>query len=158
MNGDSGSIGNVWFRRNRETAVGAWKRRWWNWGGRGASICRCVLTGVNTQFVCNYEEVEYEKALGQLVAVKQKLEMVEIPPATELVPAGHSCPFISCRIGLNGVKNWTLNIKSMLCGEGDTVFLSVGTMSKYTPYLALYLPQFIWTVRLGDLNTRAVVC
>lgn len=71
MNGDMASLWGVKFRRNRYKAVGVCEKRWWHWGNRSASICCCVLHGVDTPFMLFLEEVEYEKVLGQLIAATQ---------------------------------------------------------------------------------------
>lgn len=46
--------------------MSAWNKRWWDWGGRGALICRCVPPGVDTPLVGCLDETDYEIALGKL--------------------------------------------------------------------------------------------
>lgn len=71
MNGDSGSLWDFRFRCNRNTAVGARKKRLWYFGGRGASICRWVTPSVDTALVPCLERVDYEKALGHSLLTSQ---------------------------------------------------------------------------------------
>lgn len=58
------------FRRHRDTAVGACPMRWWRGASLCASVCHFVTPGVDTPFVQCFEELDYEKALGQLVAMR----------------------------------------------------------------------------------------
>lgn len=76
---------DVRFRRNRYTAVRAWKKWWWHWGGCGASVCRCISPNGDTSFMQCFEEVKYEKSLGEHVAERREWAMSEVPPGTKLV-------------------------------------------------------------------------
>lgn len=78
MNGNIETVGNVRIRRSCDTVVGVWKRRMWPSDGRGASICRCPSYGVETMFVRCNKEVDYQKALVQLVAATQELTVSKI--------------------------------------------------------------------------------
>lgn len=57
-------VWDIRFRRNRDTVLGDWKKRWWNWGGPRASICRWISPVVNTPFMRCFGEVYYERPLN----------------------------------------------------------------------------------------------
>lgn len=61
------------------------EENWWQWGGRGTFICRCLSPRVDTPFVQCFEDVEYEKALGQLAPGRRELVMSKMWAVTELV-------------------------------------------------------------------------
>lgn len=107
----------------------------------------CSFPGSNTSFVQCLEELDYGKALGQLVSASQKLVMSKIPPEMKLVQ--FRVPFeslISSRSGLAKVANATLGIDCLL---GGVIFSLIGTMSRSTPYLALCIQLQSWSFLMG---------
>lgn len=49
------------------------KKKWWNWSGHEASVCRCISPGLDTPFVRYFKEVDYEMAVKKLVVAMGKL-------------------------------------------------------------------------------------
>lgn len=60
---------DVRFQRNRDTAVGSWKKRWWHWGLLAALVRRFISPGVDFPFGPCFQEVDYEKALSVLFSL-----------------------------------------------------------------------------------------
>lgn len=54
--------------RERDTAMGAWKKRWWDWGCRDASELSSYFSNTDSTYVYCNEEVEYKRTLGAIVA------------------------------------------------------------------------------------------
>lgn len=79
MNSNSSSSWAVWFRQNRDSAVGALEKRWWYWGSPDASVCFCVPPGIDTPFARCFEGVDCEMVLGPLVVVVQDSAISEDP-------------------------------------------------------------------------------
>lgn len=69
--------------------MAAWKNKWLHWCGPNASVCRIVSHNIDTLSVPCLEEVEYEKALDQLVVAIGELAMSELPSATDLIKFPH---------------------------------------------------------------------
>lgn len=67
MKGDTGSVWDIRSWRNCDTALSARKKRWWHWGGRGALPCRGTSPGDDNPFVRCFDEVHYEKSLGNVL-------------------------------------------------------------------------------------------
>lgn len=84
MNVESRSVWDVRFGGNWNTAVGAWKKRWWHWGGRVSSICRNESPGVYIPFVRCFKVFDYEMTLRQVVASTQELVMSQIWSGIEI--------------------------------------------------------------------------
>lgn len=72
MNSDSPSVWNVRFWCSRNTAVLAWKNRWWHWGGCGTSISCCISPGVEHPFVRCLKEVNLEWRLINALSPRKK--------------------------------------------------------------------------------------
>lgn len=62
------------FNKYRDTAVGAWIKRWRNCDGRGASLSQCPHASTDSPFVWCYEEVDYERRLSAIVAAHHTSE------------------------------------------------------------------------------------
>lgn len=85
MNGNSMTVWDGRYSRNRDTAVGASRKQWWYSSVRGATNCRFVSADIDTLLRRCFKEVDYEKSLGELVSAKRSIAMADIPAATELV-------------------------------------------------------------------------
>lgn len=67
LSGYSGTICDVQQISERDTPPGAWEKRWWHWGGSGASELNGYFPNADSLYVCCYDEVGYERRLGDFV-------------------------------------------------------------------------------------------
>lgn len=70
--------------RVRNTATGAWQKRWESWVGRGASGLRAARSELDSPFVRCREADEYQRLLAGLLADVRCLPGVPTLVATDL--------------------------------------------------------------------------
>lgn len=63
---------------SQATNVGTCVKRLWHCRGRGMSISRCICSEANVPFVRWYQEVEYERALLDLISLPSECDAPEV--------------------------------------------------------------------------------
>lgn len=68
LSGEAQIVHDEWIGRERYTAVSAWARRWWHWGGRGVPDLFWYSWNIDLQDVRCCEEVGHEQRLAAIGA------------------------------------------------------------------------------------------
>lgn len=82
---DTASVLNMSLQCNGSIEVATWKKTWCDWGGHGASVCRCILRGVDTPFVRSFEKAIYQMAFEPYFVAIGELNTSETWPATKIL-------------------------------------------------------------------------
>lgn len=65
-----------------DSAIGPWVKRW---GGKGSSVGKCPRVAVGSPYIRCYEELEFEREVGDILEPNLNALMSAKPPISEVM-------------------------------------------------------------------------